>query len=75
LERGVVGTIGGGRRKLTGKIDIAVMQSLSRKGEVDTLVEDYGQVILDGAHQCHHVGAVSFDAFCRHPQPSRNVTR
>ena len=45
--KGVVGTIGGGRRKPTGRIDIAVMQSLSRKGEVDPLVEDYGQVIVD----------------------------
>lgn len=47
IEKGVVGTIGGGKRKPMGKIDIAVMQSLSRKGEVDALVEDYGQVIVD----------------------------
>lgn len=62
IEKGVVGTIGGGKRKPTGKIDIAVMQSLSRKGEVDALVEDYGQVIVD---ECHHVGAVSFDAILK----------
>jgi superfamily II DNA or RNA helicase len=62
IEEGVVGTIGGGRRKATGRIDIAVMQSLSRKGEVDPLVEDYGQVIVD---ECHHVGAVSFDAILK----------
>ena len=62
IEKGVVGTIGGGRRKSTGKIDIAVMQSLSRKGEVDSLVEGYGQVIVD---ECHHVGAVSFDAILK----------
>jgi len=62
IGMGVVGTIGGGKRKPTGKIDIAVMQSLSRKGEVDPLVEDYGQVIVD---ECHHVGAVSFDAILK----------
>lgn len=62
VEKGVVGTIGGGKRKPTGKIDIAVMQSLSRKGEVDPLVEDYGQVIVD---ECHHVGAVSLDAILK----------
>jgi superfamily II DNA or RNA helicase len=62
IGKGVVGTIGGGRRKPTGKIDIAVMQSLSRKGEVDPLVDDYGQVIVD---ECHHVGAVSFDAILK----------
>jgi superfamily II DNA or RNA helicase len=62
IGKGVVGTIGGGRCKPTGKIDIAVMQPLSRKGEVDPLVEDYGQVIVD---ECHHVGAVSFDAILK----------
>jgi len=62
IGKEVVGTIGDGRRKPTGKIDIAVMQSLSRKGEVDPIVEDYGQVIVD---ECHHVGAVSFDAILK----------
>jgi superfamily II DNA or RNA helicase len=38
------------------------MQSLSRRGEVDPIVETYGQVIVD---ECHHVGAVSFDAILR----------
>jgi superfamily II DNA or RNA helicase len=57
--KGVVGTIGGGKSKATGQIDIAVMQSLSRQGEVSALVENYGQVIVD---ECHHVGATSFDA-------------
>lgn len=38
------------------------MQSLSRQGEVNSLVEDYGQVIVD---ECHHVGTVSFDAILR----------
>jgi superfamily II DNA or RNA helicase len=62
VSKGVVGTIGGGKAKPTGKIDIAVMQSLSRQGEVNPLVEDYGQVIVD---ECHHVGAVSFDAILK----------
>ncbi|HMS04919.1 MAG TPA: DEAD/DEAH box helicase family protein [Burkholderiaceae bacterium] len=58
----VIGIIGGGKNKPTGQIDIAVMQSLSRQGEVDSLVESYGQVIVD---ECHHVGATSFDAILR----------
>ena len=62
IAKGVVGTIGGGKAKPTGKIDIAVMQSLSRQGEVNPLVENYGQVVVD---ECHHVGAVSFDAILR----------
>ena len=62
VGKGVVGTIGGGKAKPTGRIDIAVMQSLSRQGEVNPLVENYGQVIVD---ECHHVGAVSFDAILK----------
>ena len=65
VNKGMVGTIGGGKAKPTGTIDIAVMQSLSRQGEVDPLVETYGQVIVD---ECHHVGAVSFDTLLRQTQ-------
>lgn len=60
--KGVVGTIGGGKSKPTGHIDIAVMQSLSRQGEVNALVENYGQIVVD---ECHHVGAASFDAILK----------
>ncbi len=62
VNKGVVGSIGGGKAKPTGMIDVAVMQSLSRKGEVNPLVENYGQVIID---ECHHVGALSFDALLK----------
>jgi superfamily II DNA or RNA helicase len=62
VDKDVLGTIGGGKAKPTGKIDIAVMQSLSRRGEVNPLVEEYGQVIVD---ECHHVGAASFDAILK----------
>lgn len=62
VGKGMVGTIGGGKAKPTGKIDIAVMQSVSRQGEVNPLVENYGHVIVD---ECHHVGAVSFDAILK----------
>ncbi|PKO71574.1 MAG: DEAD/DEAH box helicase [Betaproteobacteria bacterium HGW-Betaproteobacteria-14] len=62
VSKGELGTIGGGKAKPTGKIDIAVMQSLSRQGEVSPVVENYGQVIID---ECHHIGAVSFDALLK----------
>lgn len=61
-EKGVIGTIGGGKAKPTGQIDIGVMQSLSRHGEVSALVENYGHIIVD---ECHHIGAVSFDAILK----------
>lgn len=61
-SKDLIGTIGGGRSKPTGKIDIALMQSLSRQDVVNPLVENYGQVIVD---ECHHIGAVSFDAILK----------
>lgn len=62
VDNGVVGTIGGGKAKPTGVIDIAVMQSLSRKGEVSDKVKNYGQIIVD---ECHHVSAISFEALLK----------
>ena len=60
--KGVIGTIGGGKAKPTGKIDIALMQSLHRQGETSELVENYGHVIVD---ECHHLSAVSFEAILK----------
>ena len=62
IGKETVGTIGAGRARPTGKIDIAVMQSLSRQGEVSDVIERYGQVIVD---ECHHVSAFSFEAILR----------
>ena len=60
LDRDVksIGQLGGGKRKLTGQIDVAMIQSLSRKGAVQEVVARYGQVIVD---ECHHLPAVSFE--------------
>jgi len=57
-----IGLIGGGRRKPTGKIDVALIQSLVRKGEVSDLVADYGHLVVD---ECHHLSAVSFELVAR----------
>lgn len=57
-----IGEIGGGKRKAKGQIDIALIQSLVRKGEVDDCVADYGQLIVD---ECHHLSAVSFEQVSR----------
>lgn len=53
-----IGMHGGGKKKTTCKIDVAVIQSLQRKGDVLDLVADYGHVIVD---ECHHVSAFSFE--------------
>ncbi len=57
-----IGRIGGGRRKPTGVIDVAVIQSLVRKGTVDDCVGKYGFLIVD---ECHHVSAKSFEDVLR----------
>ncbi|MES2199909.1 MAG: DEAD/DEAH box helicase family protein [Chlamydiota bacterium] len=54
-----IGYIGGGKKKATGKIDVALIQSLSGKEGVDDLVAGYGQVIVD---ECHHISALSFES-------------
>ena len=57
-----IGMIGGGRRKPTGRIDVALIQSLVRKGEVSDLVAGYGQLVVD---ECHHLSAASFELVAR----------
>lgn len=57
-----IGRLGGGRRKLRGNVDIALLQSLVRKGSVDDRIADYGQVIVD---ECHHLSARSFELALR----------
>ncbi|HZL21330.1 MAG TPA: DEAD/DEAH box helicase family protein [Polyangia bacterium] len=53
-----IGRIGGGKSRATGTLDVAMIQSLVRDGQVSESVGDYGQVIVD---ECHHVPAVSFE--------------
>ncbi|SFG38732.1 hypothetical protein SAMN05518801_12133 [Novosphingobium sp. CF614] len=57
-----IGIVGGGRRKPTGIIDVAVIQSLVRKGEVSDMVADYGHIVVD---ECHHLSAASFELVAR----------
>ena len=57
-----IGRVGGGRRRPTGLVDVAVVQSLVRKGIVDDSVADYGQLIVD---ECHHLSARSFEQVAR----------
>jgi len=58
LPSAAIGVIGGGRARPSGAIDVAVIQSLNKKGVVADLVADYGQVIVD---ECHHLSAFSFE--------------
>jgi superfamily II DNA or RNA helicase len=58
IDPRTIGQIGAGKRSPTGRLDVAMIQSLVREGSVDELVARYGQVIVD---ECHHVPAVSFE--------------
>ncbi|MEI7728825.1 MAG: DEAD/DEAH box helicase family protein [Verrucomicrobiota bacterium] len=62
LPAKAIGRIGGGRKKMTGTLDVALIQSLVRKGVVDDRVGDYGHLIVD---ECHHVTAQSFELVAR----------
>lgn len=65
-----IGRLGGGRRKLSGVIDVALVQSLIRKGVVDDRVGDYGHLVVD---ECHHLSARSFELVARRAK-ARYVT-
>lgn len=57
-----IGHIEGGRRKPNGILDIALIQSLVRKGVVDDRVAEYGHLVVD---ECHHLSARSFEQVAR----------
>ena len=57
-----IGRMGGGQRKLTGVVDVAVIQSLVRKGVVKDCLAQYGHLIVD---ECHHLSAQSFEQVAR----------
>jgi superfamily II DNA or RNA helicase len=52
------GQIGGGRSKTTGTLDIAMLPTLARRGNVAELTEAYGHIVVD---ECHHVPAAAFE--------------
>ena len=54
----VDGHIGGGKADRTGRVDVALIQSLYQKEEVKDFVAEYGQVIVD---ECHHISAFTFE--------------
>jgi superfamily II DNA or RNA helicase len=58
-----IGQLGGGKKtKLTGRIDLATLQALTRVDDPAKILSDYGLVIVD---ECHHVAAKTFAAAIR----------
>ncbi len=57
-ESKTIGQIGAGKNTANGIIDIALIQSLNKSGEVMECIKQYGMIIVD---ECHHVSAFSFE--------------
>jgi superfamily II DNA or RNA helicase len=53
-----IGRLGGGRRRTTKQIDIAMVQTLARAEGATDFPRGYGHVVID---ECHHVPAVSIE--------------
>ncbi len=62
LPAKAIGRIGGGKKKATGNLDVAIIQSLVKKGVVDDLVGEYGHILFD---ECHHLSAENFGQVAR----------
>jgi len=52
------GQFGDGRTKRRGTIDVAMLQTLARRGDVGEVTAEYGLVVVD---ECHHVPAAAFE--------------
>ncbi|MFJ5770477.1 TOTE conflict system archaeo-eukaryotic primase domain-containing protein [Psychrobacillus sp. NPDC093180] len=53
-----IGRIGGGKNKITGKVDVATIQSLNYGGQLKSFITQYGQIIVD---ECHIISAITFE--------------
>lgn len=56
------GQLGGGRSKLTGIVDVATLQTLTRRSDLAELLGGYALVVVD---ECHHVPAAAFESAVR----------
>jgi superfamily II DNA or RNA helicase len=52
------GQLGGGRTKTRGVVDVAMLQTLARKDDIESMTNGYGLVIAD---ECHHIPAAAFE--------------
>lgn len=52
-----IGEYSGSKKRLTGNIDIATIQSISKNEDLYHSLQQYGCIIID---ECHHIPAMSF---------------
>ncbi len=61
-KAGIIGQLGASKNTLNGIVDIAVMQSLVRMGEVKDYIKNYGMIIAD---ECHHAPAFGYESILK----------
>ena len=61
-----IGTLVGGKNKLTGIIDVACQGSLAGQKDLPGLLAKYGQIMID---ECHHSAADSYKDWLVHAAP------
>jgi superfamily II DNA or RNA helicase len=57
-----IGTLNGTKKKLTGKIDLAMIQTFTKIEDLSEIARNYSQIIID---ECHHIPATSFEAILK----------
>jgi superfamily II DNA or RNA helicase len=57
-----IGTLSGEKKKPSGLVDVALIQSLCRKGEINDIIASYGHLVVD---ECHHIPAFTFEQVVR----------
>jgi superfamily II DNA or RNA helicase len=58
LPEKAIGLFGSGKHRLTGIIDIALIQSVSPQTKDPAWLRQYGQIVVD---ECHHLSALTFE--------------
>lgn len=54
-----VGQIGGGKNKVTNRVDIASIKTIYNNGKFNDIVKSYGMIIID---ECHHSSAYTYES-------------
>lgn len=64
-----IGILGGTKKTTTGKLDLMMLQTLTRMGDIREIAQQYAHVIID---ECHHIPAASFEGILKQ-LPARYV--
>ena len=54
-----VGQVGGGKNKVTNRVDIASIKTIYNNGKFNDIVKNYGMIIID---ECHHSSAYTYES-------------